>query len=205
MPEENAGAEARWAKATSRAEGITDLGVGVAVRTYFSVYFPLIVLGGLGIGLALASIWPELGGDFFRSGISIGLLLAGLGIFVVGLIYGNKNVRPLVQPQRIGVTVGLTADEVKHVRRQVLAKEPVAVDELPVLRGAAVQIREGLARQLLVAPGLVVFFCGQAASREITSVVDVVMIVLLLAMMVLFGFTVLQFQQTGAFLRTTRS
>lgn len=111
---------------------------------------------------------------------------------------------PLVQPRRIGVTVGLTAEEAKRVRRQVLANEPSNVEELPVLRGAAVQLREGLAKQLLPAPGVLVFLCGQAVSSGITSVIDVVMIVLLLAMVVLFGFVARQFQQTGVFLRSTR-
>jgi hypothetical protein len=70
----------------------------------------------------------------------------------------------------------------------MLAKEPVDVDELPVLRGAAVQIREVLAQQLLICPGLVVAFCGQAVSRGIKSGVDIAMIVLLLGMRLLLGF-----------------
>jgi hypothetical protein len=202
MREADAGAEARWAKAAARAGGITDLGIGAAVRRYFLVNFPLTVLVALGVGFALAFAWPELGGNFFRTGLYLGLVLAGLGIFVVGLIYGNKIVSPLVQPRGIGVTAGLTADEVKHVRGQILAKEPVDAEDLPVLRGAAVQIREGLARQLLMSPGLVVFFCGQSVSRGISSGIDIAMIVLLLGMVVLLGFVARQFQQTAAFLRS---
>jgi hypothetical protein len=199
MPEANRQAEARWAKAATRADGLMDLGVGAAVRRYFSVNFPLTVLVALGVGFAVATVWP-IGNDFLQSGFYLGLILAGLGIFVVGLVYGNKKVHPMVQPQRIGVTVGLTAEEVKHVRRQVLAKEPIDADRLPVLRGAAVQIREGLAKQLLTAPGLVIFFIGQTLYRGITSVIDMVMIVLLLCMIALFINGARQFQQTGAFL-----
>ena len=199
MPEANRQAEARWAKAATRADGLRDLGVGAAVRRYFSVNFPLTVLAALGVGFAIATVWP-IGDDFLQSGVYLGLILAGLGIFVVGLVYANKKVRPMVQPQRIGVTVGLTAEEVKHVRRQVLAKEPIEPDRLSVLRGAAVQIREGLAKQLLTAPGLVIFFLGQTLYRGITSAIDVVMIVLLLGMVALLGNVARQFHQTGAFL-----
>jgi hypothetical protein len=100
------------------------------------------------------------------------------------------------------VTIGLTGAEVKRVRRQVLGKEPVAADELPVLRGAAVQIREGLARQLLTSPGFVMFLFGQAVGRGITSAMDVLFIVALLGMVVLLGNIARQFHQAGVFLTT---
>lgn len=35
MREANAGAEARWAKAAARAQDVTYLGIGPAVRRYF--------------------------------------------------------------------------------------------------------------------------------------------------------------------------
>lgn len=109
----------------------------------------------------------------------------------------------MVRPQRIGVTVGLTAAEVKHVRRQIMAKEPIDINHISVLRGAAVQIREGLAKQLLLSPGLLIYFAGQALSRGIHSVIDVMMIVLLLGMVVLLSITSGQFRQTGKFLTST--
>lgn len=154
MRDANAGADLRWAKAAKRAEGLTDLGIEIVVRRYFRVNLPLTVLVSLGVGFALASVWPDILGDFFPTGIYIGLMLSGLAIFVLGLVYGSKKVSPMVQPQRIGVTIGLSSEEVKHVRRQILAKEPTDAAKLAVLRGAAIQIREGLAKQLLIAPGL---------------------------------------------------
>jgi VIT1/CCC1 family predicted Fe2+/Mn2+ transporter len=67
------------------------------------------VLVALGLGFVLASLVPADPGTFVLSGLSIGLVLAGLATFVGGFVYGSKKVRPLVQPRRIGVTVGLTA------------------------------------------------------------------------------------------------
>jgi hypothetical protein len=99
--------------------------------------------------------------------------------------------------------VGLTADEAKQIRRRILSNGPVDEADGPVLRGAAAQLREGLARQLVTAPGFLVLFAGQALGRETWSVFDVVMILAILGLMVLFGFVVRQFKQTGAFLTST--
>jgi hypothetical protein len=182
---------------------LTDLGIGVAVRRYFLMYLPFTFLAGLVVGFALASLWPDVAEGFVRSGLYIGSLMSGLGVAVVGWVYGSKKVSRMVRPRRIGVTVGLTADEVKHIRRQVLAKEPIDVSHISVLRGAAVQIREGLAKQLLLSPGLLIYFAGQFLSRGIQSVIDVMMLVLLLGMVVLLGITSRQFHQTGEFLTST--
>ncbi|MBG6179689.1 hypothetical protein IWX62_000879 [Arthrobacter sp. CAN_A1] len=159
--------EARWTNATARAEGVTDLGIGGAVRRYFLTVFPLTVAISFGVGLALAAIWPEVREGFLLSGVYLGLVLGEFGIFIAGLVYGTKKVGPLVQPRRTGVTVGLASGEAKHVQRQVLGREPTYHEQLPVLRAAAVQLREGLARQLLTMPGLLILFCGQAVSHGI--------------------------------------
>ena len=203
MGEADAGAEARWAKSAARATGLADLGIGAAVTRYFLVNVPLTLLLGLGIGFALASLWPEINGDFVRSGVALGLQVAGLGIFVGGWVYGSRKISPAVQPRRIGVTVGLTSDEAKQVRRRILSNEPVGDHDGTVLRGAAVQLREGLARQLVAAPGFLVLFAGQALGRGRWSVFDGVMILAMLGLVVLFGFVVRQFKQTGAFLTST--
>ncbi|MEG9248190.1 hypothetical protein V6S67_08845 [Arthrobacter sp. Soc17.1.1.1] len=184
---------------------MADLGSGAAVRRYFFVVFPWMVVVALLVGFAVAAIWPDPEQNMLRSGIYFGLILTGIGTLVVGLVYGNKMVGPLVQPRRMGVTVGLTADETKYVRRQVLTGKSTDLEKLPVLRGAAVQIREGLARHLLTAPALPALLGGQAVSHGITSALDVVMMLLLLALTVLWVFIAHQFRRTGSFLNSTRS
>ena len=203
MGETDAGAEARWAKSAARAAGLADLGIGAAVTRYFLVIFPLTLFIALGVGLAVASLWPETNGELVRSGLALGLQLAGLGIFVGGWVYGSRKISPAVQPRRIGVTVGLTADEAKQVRRRILSNLPIGDADGAVLRGAAVQLREGLARQLVTAPGFLVLFAGQALGRGTWSVFYVVMIVAIVGLVVAFGFVVRQFRQTGAFLTST--
>jgi hypothetical protein len=203
MGEADAGAEERRAKSAARAAGLADLGVGAAVKRYFLVNFPLSLLAGLGAGFTAAFFWRGTDEDFLRSGVPLGLQLAGLGILVGGWVYGSRKVSANVQPRRIGVTVGLTPDEAKRVRRQVLAREPVGPDDMAVLRGAAVQMREGLARQLLPAPGFLLLFGGQALARGAASVFDVVMLAATLALVVLWGFVARDFRQAGVFLSST--
>lgn len=203
MHEPDTAADLRWAKAAKRADGLEDLGIGRAVKRYFSMPMPLAVGVSLGVGFALAILWPDAFGGLLPTGLSIGLMLAGIVIFVLGLIHGSKKVSPMVQPQRMGVTVGLTSEEVKLIRRQIWQKESPDTANLQILRGAAIQIREGLAKQLLVSPGVLLFLTGQAVPRGITSLLDLVTIVLLLALVALFVVVVRRFKQTGAFLDAT--
>jgi hypothetical protein len=49
------------------------------------VHFPLIVGVALALGFLLASLLAPESGIFVRSGLSIGLVLAGLGTFVGGV------------------------------------------------------------------------------------------------------------------------
>lgn len=204
MPDKDPSAESRWAKATSRARGLEDLGLEAALRRYFLTYLPLTVAAALVVGFVLAFLWPEVAGGFVRSGLFFGSLLSGLGLVVVGMVYGSKRLSALVRPSRIGVTVGLTGEEAKHIRRQVLAKEPIDPKHITVLRGAAVQMREGLlAKQLLWSPGFLIYFAGQFLLRGTATVFDIVMNVLLLGMFVLLFFVARQFHQTGSFLTST--
>ncbi|MCZ2403102.1 hypothetical protein IV498_07880 [Paenarthrobacter sp. Z7-10] len=203
MREADAGAQARWDRAAQMAEGLTDLGIGGAVRRYFLVIVPLTFVIALGVGFALAAFWPEIYDDFFHTGVYLGLMLAGVGVSVVGLVYRSRTVGAMVRPRQIGVTVGLKGDEVKHVRRQILAKDPIDLTQLTVLKAAAVQFREKLAKQLLTSPGIVIFLSGQAAARGIRSGFDVMIIAVLLVMVGLVGSLAHQFRRTGVFLAAT--
>lgn len=205
MRESNAGAEARWATTAERAENVTDAGIGAGVRRYFLFQFPLILICACGAGFFLASFWPEIEGTFLRSWVYLGSVLAGLGVIVIGLIYGEKNIGPRVQPQGIGVTTGLEPAEVKHVRRQILGTKPVEVQHAALLRGAAIEIRGRLAKQLVLSPGLFIYFCGQVISRGISSALDIGVLVLLLGMGIVYLFLVRQFLQTGKFVHAMGS
>lgn len=86
MPDADDGSSARWAKAAARAEGVTDLGIGGAVRGYYLIHFPITVLAGLGLGFVFAALWPPEPGDILLAGFVLGLMLAGLASGILGLI-----------------------------------------------------------------------------------------------------------------------
>jgi hypothetical protein len=202
MFDADGGSDARWAKAAARAEDVTDLGIEDAVRRYYLVHLPTIVLIAMGIAFVFASLWPPAPGSVLVAGVAFGLMLGGLASSLAGLVYASKKIGPKVQPRRVGVTIGLTADEAKRVRRQIFGKTRV-YDDLRVLRAAAVQTREGLGRQLVTSPPLLLLFLGQALSRGVASPLDVIMLAALLVIVVALVFLVREFRQTGAFLTTT--
>lgn len=202
MPDPDAGARTRWAKSAARADGLADLGISGAVRRYYAVYFPVVVGGGLGLGFFVAYLLLSEPGTLLMNGLSFGVMLAGLAGTITGFVYGPKRIGPMVQPQRVGVMVGLEAKEVKWVKRQVFGKEPVEGD-LKVLRGAAIQEREGLARQLVTFPSLTLSLWGQTLHRGLTSVFDVMFLIVLVVLTVAMGQLVRQFHQTGAFVAAT--
>jgi len=127
-------------------------------------------------------------------------MLAGPAAGLAGMIYGSRKLAPLVQPRRIGVTIGLHKNEVRRVERQVLGKEPAGID-VTLLRGAAVQMRERLARYLVAWPGFTIFLWGQAVNLGAYFVMTV--LPFLLGLMVVLWVWVRQFRQAGDFLGKT--
>lgn len=191
----------RWAQATRRAQGMADHGLGQALKTYYTLYFPagLVVLTGLGTAAgmlafgAAAAEWPDY--------LAFGWLLAALGVPVGGLIYNARKVRPAAEVGNISVLLSLQTHEQKHVRRQILGKAPIVEAHLAAARGAAVQQRKGLATQLLLAPMLMLVFAAQSVPGR--SPLWWLMAVFLAAQLVVCALMVREFRQTGRFLART--
>lgn len=144
----------RWTAATRRAQGIADLGLGRALKMYYTRYLPAgmiffvaagAVLGIFALGGATAD-WPSL--------LGFGFILAFLGGAIGGLLYNAKKVAPAAKSGRVDVLLSLEDEERKDIRRQVLGKNSVDPDHLVVSRAAAVQLRKNLATQLIWAPVL---------------------------------------------------
>jgi hypothetical protein len=157
-----AGSNDRWANAVRRAQGIADNGLGEAVKTYYTRYVPagLVILVGAGtvagilaFGGALADWEPYLVFGFF---------LALLGVVIGGLVYNAKKVVPAAQSGRVDVLLSLDSEERKQVRRQIAGQAAIVPEHLAVTRAAAVQLRKGLATQLLLAPLYPLIFIPQA-------------------------------------------
>lgn len=203
MDDPDAAAAARWAEAARTAEGITDYGISRALRTYFLVYLPVGVLILTGIGSLLSVL---LFGDIFRSWstrILLGLLLSGLGACIGGIVYAATNVKPQVRPQRPWVLSGLAKDEQKRIRQQVYGRIPLVPQERVIARGAAVQLRQNVTRQLLIAPGYLLAFGPQL----VTAPADLQLwwFLVLGLLVVSLALATWQFHRTGRFLERTSS
>jgi hypothetical protein len=135
-----------------RAQGIEDNGLGEAVTTYYTRYFPaefFILVAAATVGATLAfpgtpEKWPTF--------LTFGFLLGFLGALIGGLIYNAKKVVPAAKLGRIDVLLSLENEEQKQVRRQIAGKAPLDPEHLAVTRAAAVQLRKGLATQLILQP-----------------------------------------------------
>lgn len=194
----------RWSKAAKRAQGLADHGLGAAVKVYYTRFWPagvivLVAVGSVATALAFGdsySDWP--------SYLPFGFMLAGLGTMIGGLIFNSKKVVPAAEYGNVDVTLSLTNEERKHVRRQVAGKAEVVPEHIPVTRGAAVQMRKALATQLLILPFYPLIFIPQATNsagrNEPFGWIYLGMVFLLV---IAAAFLIRDFRRTGQFLKRT--
>ncbi|EMY35725.1 hypothetical protein D477_002718 [Arthrobacter crystallopoietes BAB-32] len=194
----------RWTKAAKRAQGLADHGLGTAVKLYYTRFW----LAGVIVLVAVGSVLTALAfGDSYGdwpSYLPFGFMLAGLGTMIGGLIFISKKVVPAAEYGNVDVTLSLTSDERKHVRRQVAGKAAVVPEHLTVTRGAAVQMRKALATQLLIMPFYPLIFIPQAinsAGRNDPFGWGYLGMVVLLVIAALF--LIRDFRRTGHFLKCT--
>lgn len=194
----------RWAKADRRAQGLADNGLGEAVKNYYIRFVPagVVILAGIGtVGAVLAfqgsfADWP--------SYLLFGVMLAGLGILVGGLVYNSKKVVPAAEYGKVDVTLSLTGEERKQIRRQIAGKAAVIPEQLTVTRGAAVQMRKALATQLLLMPFYPLLFIPQAVRQvQRDEPFGWVFAAFICVLMVGIVFLVRDFRRAGRFLART--
>lgn len=145
----------RWAHAMRRAQGIEDKGLGEAVKTYYTRYFPVGLVGLVAAGSFAGMLGFGGAPSDWASYLIFGIFLAAFGIVIGGLIYNSKKVVPAARVGRVDVLLSLESEERKQIRRQIAGKSAADPEHLFVARAAAVQLRKGLATQLLLAPFLV--------------------------------------------------
>lgn len=194
----------RWAQATKRAYGLADHGLGEAVKLYYTRFLPGGVIVLVMLGTAVAAL--AFGGSFedWPSYLPFGLMLAGVGAMIGGLIFNSKKVVPAADYGNVDVMLSLTGEERKHVRRQIAGKTTVVPEHLTVTRGAAVQMRKALATQLLIMPFYPLVFIPQAlntAGGDNPFAWFFVCVVLLLLIGIIF--LVRDFVRSGRFLERT--
>jgi len=153
--------DGRWEDARRRAAGIEDRGLGPAIRRYYTRYLPAGALV-IGAGVAVAVVLASLAGPVDRELImALGVLCAVLAASVGGILYNRKWIATAVSPGRVDVMLSLTDEERKSVRRQIRGKESVDLTRLDVTRAVAVQLRRGLATQLVLMPVQVLILLPQ--------------------------------------------
>ena len=128
-----------------------------------------------------------------------------LGVVIGGLTYNAKKVVQAAKSGRVNVLLSLESEERKHVRRQIAGKVAIEPEHLPVTRAAAVQMRKGLATQLLLAPMFPLIFIPQAARFAIRndSPFDWLMAVAVAGIVIAIVLLVRDFRQTGRFMAQT--
>lgn len=101
--------------------------------------------------------------------------------------------------------LSLQSSEQKQVRRQIVGKAPVDLKHLAVTRAAAVQVRKGLATQLLLQPLLPLVFSAQAVAFALRgeNVVAALMAMAVGGLVVAIGSVVRDFRRAGRFLTQT--
>ncbi|MFF1880198.1 hypothetical protein ACFVVC_01850 [Pseudarthrobacter sp. NPDC058196] len=196
----------RWTEAMRRAKGIQDNGLGDAIRTYYTRYFPPILVVSVAVGSAVGALaFPDIAHDG-RTLAGFGIALAALSALIGGLIYNAKKVVPAAQSGRIDVLISLEDDERKHVRRQIAGKAPLDTAHLPLIRAAAVQLRKNLATALLVQPMMPLFFVPQALNFAAhgDSLFGWAMTVGAAVLLTGIGFLIRDFRRAGRFLMNTQ-
>ena len=195
----------RWANARRRSQGIEDNGIGKAVKTYYTRYFPaglfaliaVVTIVGILAFPRAPEMWPTL--------LSFGFLLGIVVGFVGGLIYNAKKVAPAASLGKIDVLFSLENEEQKQVRRQIAGKAPIEPDHLVVTRAAAVQLRKGMATQLLLQPLMLCVFTAQTLNFALggDNLVAVLMATAVVGIVIADGFLIRDFRRTGRFLTRT--
>lgn len=192
----------RWATAVERAQGIEDKGLGRAVRTYYSRYFPIGLIVLVIVGALVGKVLFGMGSNEWFDSLRFGCAFAALGVFVCGLIHNVKRVVPAADVGGVDVLMSLKSEEQKDVRRQILGKVRLQQEHLSVIRGSAVQLRKNLATQLVFAPALPLVFLPQAFGGE--PVLRWLMTGLVVAQIIANAFLVREFRRVGIFLERTR-
>jgi hypothetical protein len=157
----------RWSRAMRNAKDVEDTGLGHAVKTYYTRWFPAGVLAAIAVGAvaAMLGIADALAG--WGTYVVVGLLLATAGSIIGGLVYNAKKVAPAARLYWADVLFPLESEERKHVKRQIAGKAAIDHEHLPVARAGAVQLRKSLATQLVLMPSYFFMFASQAANQAV--------------------------------------
>jgi hypothetical protein len=193
----------RWVRATKRAQGIEDLGLGQAIKTYYTRYFPFGVFALMAAGVVAGLVVVADTTPDWATSFAFGSVLVAFGSVIGGLVYNAKKVAPAARLATVDVLFYLNDQERKHIQRQVLGKAALDHEHLAVVRAAAVQLRKGHATQLILAPFSMFLLLSQAANWTVRGgPLAWIMATAGLAMTIGMLFMGRDFRRAGRFLRS---
>lgn len=194
----------RWSRAMKKAQGVEDIGMGPAVKSYYTRYLPAGALALLAAGTGAGNLMIGAAPANWAAYLSVGLIFATAGILIGGLVYNSKKVGPAVRLTTVDVLFLLADEERKYINRQIAGKAPLDHDHLPVVRAGAVQLRKSLATQLVFLPAYAFLFAAQAANQAgRDTLLFWVMALAAVAAILALGLLARQFRRTGRFLAGT--
>ncbi|NJC23961.1 energy-coupling factor transporter transmembrane protein EcfT [Arthrobacter pigmenti] len=187
-----------WNRAVRLAGGLQDHGISAAVKRYYLTVFPLVVIVSV-IVVWIVGVVISGRADWLFFGI--GVMLSGLAVMISGFVYSSKKVSPLVTPDEPSIHYLVSKGESKRGRRQIHGSVPADGDERIVARGLAIQMRQGHALQLLIAPGFILAFLPQVfRASDALGLLYGLVIALYAAAFVLLA---REFHRTTIFLKST--
>ncbi|GAB3533736.1 hypothetical protein GCM10027403_08250 [Arthrobacter tecti] len=189
---------AGWNRAVRLAGGLQDHGISAAVKRYYVTVLPLVVV------VSVIVVWivgVVISGRADRLLFGIGVMFSGLAVMISGFVYSSKKVSPLVTPDGPSIHHLVSEGESKRGRRQIRGSVQAEGDERIVARGLVIQMRKGLASQLLVAPGYVLIFLPQAFIGS--DGLRWWFLAVVAAFAAAFGLMAREFHRTSVFLKST--
>lgn len=199
-------ANQRWLRAMDRARDVEDLSLGPAVKVYYTRYFPVLALVCLALGAGVGLLTGEGTPADLLFVLSMGCTFALLGSMVGGLVYNSKRIAPAVRLSAIDPLYVLQDEERKHIHRQIAGRASLDREHLPVVRAGTIQLRKGLATQLIFVPPYAFMIATQIASSALREdSLWWIPTALLVVGAVTVAFMVRQFKWTGRLLAMTGS
>lgn len=167
-----------WALAERTALGLKDNGVSAAMRRYLVIVFPVLAVVCTAVGALIT--WLVFGDDDgWLLHLKFGVMLSSLVTGITGFVYAHRRVSPMVKPERASVLMLLEPAEAKNIRKQATGRKTIDAQKVQVVRAAAIQMRPGLAMQLMLTPSWLMLFTAQMLSW--TSLLFVGLYLLLIA------------------------
>jgi hypothetical protein len=189
--------ERRWAKARQRAEGLTEEKLK-RLRPVFRVYLPAVMVLVLAVSFLIGTLFveePSWSPSWWQGVLSMAFSLTAAAGVIGGIIYVWR--KKFFVNQWDSVAMPLEKEEQRRIKDQIRGREPVSEEELSIVRGAAIQVRQSYASFALIQVWVLFLILAQLINGRLM----VIWILLGLVMAILYVYAAREFRQAGRFLQ----